>query len=155
MRKQEMLALLANSEEFFERSTRCLTEAESNFSPADGLFTAAQQMAHAAQTIEWFVEGANSEFDLDFATHEREVREVKSVSTARQWLAKAFNTARSFVDEHSEEELNQPLPPGPVMGGAPKSAVFAAISEHTAHHRGALTIYSRLAGKTPLMPYGE
>src|SRR3954452_15297838 len=146
MRKQEMQALLANSEEFFERSTRCLTEAESNFSPADGLFTAAQQIAHAAQTIEWFVDGATSEFDLDFAKHEREVRDVKSITSARQWLAKSFREARSFVDEHSEEELNDPLPPGPVMGGAPKSAVFAAISEHTAHHRGALTIYSRLAG---------
>jgi uncharacterized damage-inducible protein DinB len=26
--------------------------------------------------------------------------------------------------------------------------------EHTAHHRGALTVYSRLLGKVPLMPYG-
>src|SRR3954451_8314784 len=127
MRKQEMHALLANSEEFFERSTRCLTEAESNFSPADGLFTAAQQIAHAAQTIDWFVAGMKSEFDLDFGRHEREVREVRSIAAARQWLADAFKKARSFVEEHSEEELNGPLPPGPVMGGAPKSAVFAAI----------------------------
>jgi uncharacterized damage-inducible protein DinB len=26
--------------------------------------------------------------------------------------------------------------------------------EHTAHHRGALTVYSRLLGKVPPMPYG-
>jgi uncharacterized damage-inducible protein DinB len=26
--------------------------------------------------------------------------------------------------------------------------------EHTAHHRGALTVYSRKLGKVPPMPYG-
>jgi len=25
--------------------------------------------------------------------------------------------------------------------------------EHTAHHRGALTVYSRVLGKVPAMPY--
>lgn len=30
---------------------------------------------------------------------------------------------------------------------------FAAILEHTAHHRGVLTVHSRLCGHTPAMPY--
>ena len=51
------------------------------------------------------------------------------------------------------EELSQTLPEGPVMGGAPRLAAVSAIVEHTAHHRGALTVYSRLAGYTPNMPY--
>jgi uncharacterized damage-inducible protein DinB len=41
------------------------------------------------------------------------------------------------------------------MGGEPISSIVGAISDHTAHHRGALTVYSRLLGKTPLMPYVE
>lgn len=29
-----------------------------------------------------------------------------------------------------------------------------SVSCHTAHHRGALTVYARALGKTPAMPYG-
>ena len=46
------------------------------------------------------------------------------------------------------------MPEGPVMGGQPGSEVVRAMIEHTAHHRGALTVYSRLLGKVPPMPYG-
>ena len=45
------------------------------------------------------------------------------------------------------------LPEGPVMGGAPRLAIVNAITDHTAHHRGTLTVYSRLRGHTPAMPY--
>jgi uncharacterized damage-inducible protein DinB len=41
------------------------------------------------------------------------------------------------------------------MGGVPRWSVVSAISDHTAHHRGALTVYSRLLGKVPVMPYAE
>ncbi|MCF8432232.1 MAG: DinB family protein [Melioribacteraceae bacterium] len=34
-------------------------------------------------------------------------------------------------------------------------AVVGAIADHSAHHRGALAVYARLAGKVPKMPYGE
>jgi len=74
---------------------------------------------------------------------------------ARRWMARAWDKARRYLDECSDESLMQPLPPGPVMGGMPRSAIFPAIIEHTAHHRGALTVYSRLAGRVPIMPYGE
>jgi uncharacterized damage-inducible protein DinB len=39
------------------------------------------------------------------------------------------------------------------MGGAPRLAVFVAIADHTAHHRGALAVYARLNGIVPPMPY--
>jgi len=35
----------------------------------------------------------------------------------------------------------------------PRLVVIGAISDHTAHHRGALTVYARLLGKEPKMPY--
>ena len=34
------------------------------------------------------------------------------------------------------------------------SDIVWAMVEHTAHHRGALTVYSRPLGKVPPMPYG-
>jgi uncharacterized damage-inducible protein DinB len=47
------------------------------------------------------------------------------------------------------------LPKDGVMGGAPRIAIVGAIADHTAHHRGALTVYARLLGVVPPMPYME
>ena len=62
---------LAASQDFFERSTRVLDEADSGFRPREGMMTAAQQIAHTAQTLDWFLEGASRPegFDLDFEKH--------------------------------------------------------------------------------------
>jgi len=40
------------------------------------------------------------------------------------------------------------------MGGRPLFEIIGAMVEHTAHHRGALAVYTRLLGKVPPMPYG-
>ena len=55
----------------------------------------------------------------------------------------------------SDAELMAPLPAGPIMGGAPRMAIFSAITDHTAHHRGALTVDARISGIVPPMPYME
>jgi uncharacterized damage-inducible protein DinB len=39
------------------------------------------------------------------------------------------------------------------MGGLSRMAIFSAITDHTAHHRGALTVYARLNKLVPPMPY--
>lgn len=147
---------LLASKEFFERSTRVLEEADSAFRPAEGMMTAAQQVAHAAQTIDWFVEGASGTkgFDLDFASHAKALESVTSLTAARQMLETAFAGAVDFIRSCDAEKLAQPLPAGPIMGGQPVSDIVWGIVEHTAHHRGALTVYSRLRGKVPVMPYG-
>ncbi|MGD0787475.1 MAG: DinB family protein [Terracidiphilus sp.] len=147
---------LLASKEFFERSTRVLDEADSGFRPKDETMTVAQQVAHAAQTIDWFIEGASRPegFDLDFAKHAKVIAQVVSLSAARQMLESAYASAIHFIRSRSADQLAQPLPPGPVMGGQPVSDIVWSMVEHTAHHRGALTVYSRLLGKVPLMPYG-
>jgi uncharacterized damage-inducible protein DinB len=144
------------SKEFFERSTRVLEEADSGFRPQEGMMTAAQQVAHAAQTLDWFVEGASRPegFDLDFEKHAKAVAAVTSLTAARQMMETAFAKAIRYLRSRSAEELARPLPAGPVMGGQPISDIVWAMVEHTAHHRGALTVYSRLLGKVPVMPYG-
>jgi uncharacterized damage-inducible protein DinB len=153
--KPQLLTELDSVREFFLRSTSCLTEENSSFAPAEGSLTASQQVAHVAQTIDWFVDGVQSPtgFDLDFEKHWRDVMPVVSLNAARDWFQRSIDRAKSVVAEMSTDELLSPLPEGPVMGGQPKLAIVGSILDHTAHHRGALSVYSRLLGKTPPMPY--
>ena len=59
---------IAAMKEYFDRSTRCSRKKTPTIARLQGMFTAAQQIAHAAQTVEWFVDGAfaASGFDMDF-----------------------------------------------------------------------------------------
>jgi len=147
---------LVASKDFFDRSTRVLEESDSAFKPKDEMMTVAQQVAHTAQTLDWFIAGISRPegFDLDFEKHAKEVAAVTSLAAARQWLDKAYANAISYLRARTPEELAKPLPEGPIMGGQPASDVVWAMVEHTAHHRGALTVYSRMLGKVPVMPYG-
>jgi uncharacterized damage-inducible protein DinB len=147
---------LLASKAFFERSTGVLDEGDSEFRPREGMMTVAQQVAHTAQTLDWFIQGASrlEGFDLDFEKHAKALEAVTSLAAARQALETAYANAIQFLRSRSPEDLAQPLPPGPVMGGQPISDIVWAMVEHTAHHRGALTVYSRSLGKVPPMPYG-
>ncbi len=147
---------LLASKDYFQRSTSVLAESDSNYRPQDGMMTAAQQVAHAAQTLDWFIQGASRPegFDLDFERIAAEIAAVTSLAAARQMLETAYDNAVRFFRSRTPEQLAAPLPPGPVMGGLPVSDIVWGMVEHTAHHRGALTVYSRLLGKVPPMPYG-
>ena len=147
---------LLSSKDFFERSTRVLDEADSGFRPQEGMMTVARHVAHTAQTLDWFIEGASRRegFDLDFEKHAKALEGVTSLAAARQMLETAYANAIHFLRSRSPEDLALPLSPGPVMGGQPISDIVWAMVEHAAHHRGALTVYSRQLGKVPPMPYG-
>ena len=90
VRTERLGAELNAAIEFFDRSTGSLTEEDSTYTSVDGVFSTAQQVAHAAQTIDWFIDGAfdPNGFDLDFEAHERKVRGVTSLADARAWLAR-------------------------------------------------------------------
>ena len=152
-----LVTQLENSKEYFDRSTRCLTEEDSKSTPAEGMWTTAQQVAHVAQTIDWFIEGAfrPEGFTMDFEAMAKEIHEVESLTAARQWLDRAYAAAIEKISSCSAEDLAVSMAPGPVFGGAPRAAAIGGITDHTAHHRGALTVYSRHCGHTPAMPYME
>jgi uncharacterized damage-inducible protein DinB len=154
---QQALTELQSARDYFNRSTRNLTESQSTFAPADGMMTAAQQVAHAAHTIEWFLEGAfrPEGFDLNFDEQAKLVNGCTSLEQARAWFDRAVAGAAAKLGPLSDAELLTPLPDGPIMGGIPRMAIFGAITDHTAHHRGALTVYARLNGIVPPMPYGD
>ena len=156
MQPYDYSAQILASKDFFDRSTRVLDEADSGFRPHPEMMTAAQHVAHTAQTLDWFIQGISRPegFDLDFETHAKALAAVTSLAAARQALEAAFGKAVQFIRSRTPEDLAQPLPPGPIMGGQPTCDIVWAMVEHAAHHRGALTVYSRLLGKVPPMPYG-
>jgi len=118
--------------------------------------TAAQHVAHVAETILWFLQGVSRAegFDLNFEAQAKELANVSSLAAARQMLDAAYANAVTFLRSRSADELAKPIPNGPIMGGQPVSNIVWGMIEHAAHHRGALTVYSRLLGKVPPMPYG-
>jgi|GEM_PF-352923 len=142
---------------FFERTTSVLTDEHEGFRPCEGMFTVAQQVAHTASTVDWLIEGAFSPdgFDMDFEAHNRWLAEQRSLAAAREHLAGAFERAKARFGSVTVDEILQPLPPGPVMGGKPRRAVVSGVQDHTAHHRGSLAVYARLLGLVPPMPYGD
>jgi uncharacterized damage-inducible protein DinB len=156
MIKELAIVQLQTAHEFFDRSTSCLTEADSGFAPQEGLYTVAQHVAHVAHTVDWLMDGAfvKDTFDLNFEEMMKKSAAVTSLAEARRWLKDAFDRAVELVSAKTEHELAKPLPEGPIMGGAPRVSVVLGIIEHTAHHRGALTVYARELGKVPEMPYG-
>jgi uncharacterized damage-inducible protein DinB len=154
---QQCVAELNAAQDYFNRSTRNLREEDSTFVPAEGMMSAAQQVAHAAHTVGWFIEGAfrPEGFDMNWAEHAKIVMAYTSLAAAKIWLDKEFESAVAAIAGKSDEQLSAPLPDGPIMGGLPRQAIFGAITDHTAHHRGALTVYARLKGLVPPMPYME
>ncbi len=156
MIKEGLVQQLKTIGEFFERSTSCLAEEDSAFSPKDGLYTVAQQVAHVADTVDWCIDGMFNPngFDMNFEEHIKTVMAYTSLEKARAWFRKSIENAVATVGGKSDTELQQMMPENQIMNG-PRLIVIGAISDHTAHHRGALTIYSRLLGKEPKMPYGD
>jgi len=142
--------------QFFNRTTSVFTEGDAGYAPTIDQFTVAQQVAHTAQTIDWFMAGGFGKgFDLDFAAHHAEVRQYSSLAKARDWLERAVADATKTLTSQTAEDMMAPLPAGRILGGEPRAAIIGAICEHTAHHRGALAVYARLLGRRPPIPYTE
>lgn len=145
---------LESTRKFFETTLSVFDENDSAFAPFPMLYTVAGQVAHAADSIDWFIEGAFGEgWDLEFDTSIAKAKAVTSLEEAVTWLDRAFDNAVAVVGGASDETLDEPIPDTRIMGGAPRLAVVSGIVDHTAHHRGSLAVYARLVGKEPAMPY--
>ena len=139
---------------FFKTTLSVFEEADSGYAAQPEMFTVAGQVAHTAQTVGWFVEGAFGEgWDMDFDAHIAHTASVTRLSDAKEQLEKAFAETIERFGSTPDEELCAPIPDKRIMEGAPRCAIVGSIRDHTAHHRGALSVYARLLGKTPPMPY--
>lgn len=145
---------LENVRAFFLKTLECLSEEDSGFQPTPEALTVAQQVAHTAHTIDWFVEGAfsPSAFDENWEQQAKLWGGVASLAEAKAWFNRACDGAVARFGGATAEELAAPIAPNHVMGG-PRSSVLSGIADHTAHHRGSLAVYARLRGKVPAMPY--
>ncbi|MFH2051916.1 MAG: DinB family protein [bacterium] len=148
---------IRKSLEYLSRTCSVFREEDAGFAPTPGQFTVAQQIAHVAQTIDWFIEGGfrPEGFDLDFASHHAAVRRCNTLPEALAWLARSVDAASAALQDKTPADMMAPLPDGPIMGGEPRATIVAAIAEHTAHHRGSLAVYARLLGYAPPMPYAD
>ena len=155
MTYQETLATrLRISLKYFQGTVSGFDEADSGFAPDPEMFTVAGQVAHTADSVDWFVEGAFGKgWDLDFAAIEARVKAVTSLAEANAWLERAFETAIGAVESATDEELRTPIADERMMKGMPRAGVVNGIVDHTAHHRGSLAVYLRVMGKKPQMPY--
>jgi uncharacterized damage-inducible protein DinB len=139
---------------FFKTTISIFEEADGGFAPQPELYTVAGQVEHVADTVDWFVEGAfGSGWNMDFEAHVARARAVTSLSDATNHLELAFAKAAEVIGAASDEELFEPIPDKQIMEGAPRCSIVSGITDHTAHHRGALSVYARLQGKEPPMPY--
>lgn len=154
--RSEALRQLADTRRFFERTTRCLEESDSTFKAHPATMCAASHVAHVAQVVDWFAAGAfENVWDMDFPTLQAATDKVASLAEARAAFDATWRRLTERIERSSEADLAEPLADNPILGVVPRVHVISSIVDHTGHHRGALAVYARLAGKVPEMPYGD
>ena len=154
--RTEALGAIDATRKFFDNTTRCLEEKDSGFRATPDTMTVAGQVAHVAQTIDWFRAGAfHDAWDLDWEKLATETAAVGSLTDARRWLAEAWQRLRAEVEAMPEAKLAETMADNPILPGMPRAHAIPSLVDHTAHHRGALAVYARLLGRTPAMPYAE
>ena len=145
---------LESTGRFFKTTLSIFEPDDAGFAPFPELYTVAGHVAHAADSVDWFIEGAfGAGWDMDFEALIAKAKAVTSLPEAVEWLDRAFANAVAVVGAASDQTLFEPIPDTRIMGGAPRIAVISGIVDHTAHHRGSLAVYARLIGKEPPMPY--
>jgi len=150
----EIVAQLETSHGYIRKMISIFEEEDAGFAPQPELYTVAGHIAHAADSVEWFVDGAFGKgWNMDFEGLIAAARAVESLDEAIAWLDRAFEKAIATFEAASDEDLAAPIPDERIMPGASRSAIVVPLVDHTAHHRGALTVYARLLGKVPGMMY--
>ena len=141
-------------QKFLGNILKGFTPDHGDFAPAEGMMTVAQQIRHIAQTMTWFRAGAiDGQFEMDFEKLEAQLREPVTFEAATAELDAAFADFIALLAPMSEADLMAPMVENPIFGPAPKVTAITAGSDHMAHHRGALSVYQRLLGITPVMVY--
>jgi uncharacterized damage-inducible protein DinB len=151
---QGLVKELESTQKFFKTTLSIFEPADAGYAPNPELYTVAGHVAHAADSVDWFIEGAfGGGWDMEFEAAIAKAKAVTSLNEATELLDRAFANAITIVGEASDQQLFEPIPDAQIMEGAPRAAVVGGITDHTAHHRGALAVYARLIGKVPPMPY--
>ena len=139
---------------YFKATASVFSEEDSSYAPQPKLYTVAGHVAHAADSVDWFVEGAfGNGWDMEFEALISRANTVTSLKGATDWWERSCGNCSKVVGAAWASEPVKPVAVARIMEGAPRSAIVSAVTDHTAHHRGALAVYARLLGKEPPMPY--
>ena len=86
--KEGLIQELKTQEKFFMNTISCLTEEDSGFKPTEEIYTVAQHVGHAAETIDWFFNGifSNKGFDMDFENYAKNTLHLKNVLSSLKKL---------------------------------------------------------------------
>lgn len=149
-----MVKELESTVKFFKTTISIFEPSDAGYAPDPVQYSVAGHIAHSADSVDWFVEGAfGAGWVMDFAALIAKARAVESLEEATAWLDRSFVNAIRVVGQASDQELFGPITDSRIMPGAPRMAIVSGIVDHSAHHRGSLAVYARLLGKTPPMPY--
>jgi len=148
------VAELNTTLKFFKTTMDVFDEGDSGFAPQPELYTVAAHVDHTADSVDWFLEGAFGDgWNMDFDGLIAKSKNATSLEAALTMLDTSFAKAVEVIGGASDAELFAPIADERIMAGAPRAAIVSGITDHTAHHRGALAVYARLLGKVPTMPY--
>ena len=154
--KSDTLSQIDSARKFFDRTTGIFEEKDGGFRATPESMSVVAQIAHTAHTIDWFREGAfQDRWRMDFQAMVAEMAKVETLSQARRLLADAWDRLHRAVEGMAEEKLAEPMAENPIVGTRRRAYAVDGIVDHCAHHRGALSVYARLVGKVPPMPYGD
>ncbi len=156
METNPLVLQLRMMQSFFNKTIENLEEADSGYKPEDGAMTVVQQVAHTAQTVDWFTDGTfdDNGYAMNFEEAMNEIFACTSLNEAKDWFNKSVEKAVDIFGSKTGDELNAPIK-GEIMAGMPRIAAVPSLADHTAHHRGSLAVYSRMLGKPAPMPYGD
>jgi len=160
MKPEALMQRLKSTKAYLDQSTSDLTEQNSSFRPTEDSLTVAQQFAHVALVIDWFVEGGFGDGfgENDYAkmpTFDDALENIKSLAGARSLCAQSFSNAIRVVGSKTPQQVSELMPENSIMGAAPRMNIVHAIEDHTVHHCGVLNVYSRMCGIAPPMSHLE
>ena len=94
-----LVAQLQTSLKYIKTTVSVFDEGDSEFAPQPELYTVAGHIAHAADSVDWFVEGAFGEgWNMDFEALIAAARAVTSLDDANAWLDRAYAAAIAAIE---------------------------------------------------------
>ncbi len=127
------------------------------FRPVEEILTASQQIKHIALTTRWFYSKAlGTGFDFSsFDEYLEGMQKPIELMEAVRMLNETYDESVPAFEKMTEAQLGAVVKDDPMLGTFLISDLIYYNNEHTAHHRGALSVYLRLLGITPTMVYAK
>ncbi len=138
---------LESTQKFFNKTISIFEPGDARYAPMPELYTVAGAIAHTADSIDWFIEGAFGKgWDMEFEALIAKAKAVTSLEEATDWIERAFANAADVGFRRK--------PRRPYCGythHARRAAVGCGIGHHRPHcapSRSAVSLRA-VAGESP------